>query len=307
MKFISTFIFLIFSLTFSQNLWSNVSFKLATYNIRNFDQDNRDKIRTDQKELQRILVSLQADIIAVQEIVNVAAFKTFLAEHLKTYDMILSNCGGSGSQHLGFVYNKNKVVLKKSWQDDRLIMSENCGGGVRPAFLANFHLTTQKIDILAMAVHLKAGSKPKDLEKRKEQYKILNTVINEQLKQFPNMAILGDFNTTDHVPGNPSYRDFNEFLDQVNFLDLSAELECTAYWSGTKNDGLEYPSLLDHVLVSKNWHSVFKQEEVNNASHCQKVSCDVNKADQLGVSYTHVSDHCPVVTTFSSPQPEQRQ
>lgn len=54
------------------------SLTVGTYNIRNFDYDERYRIKTNKPELAKIIKETQADLIAVQEINNTTEFVRYV-------------------------------------------------------------------------------------------------------------------------------------------------------------------------------------------------------------------------------------
>ena len=62
------------------------SITIGAYNIRNFDYDERYRIRTDKPQLSVMLKNLKVDVLSVEEVVNKAEFELFML-HVTT-----SNC-----------------------------------------------------------------------------------------------------------------------------------------------------------------------------------------------------------------------
>ncbi len=269
--------------------------KLATFNIRNFDYDERGRISTDKDALAKILNSLSFDVLAVEEINQVQVFKDFIQKRLPNHDTALSQCGGAHAQHLGFVFNKKKFKLNSFKEDGRL--SEGCDVGVRPAAIADFTEIATGFNFTAIALHLKSG--PKFTEKRYESLNIVMSIVNDLKKAGKvNFVIMGDLNTTDFSEHGSGFNRLNSFLAKNDFSSLSTKLKCTAYWWGGSDDGLESPSTLDHIIVNSNFKSNFKSFNVDAESHCKISSCKIMSPAQLGVGYTGVSDHCPVTGSF---------
>jgi hypothetical protein len=79
-------------------------------------------------------------------------------------------------------------------------------------------------------------------------------------------------------------------------IDLAQNLGCSAYWWGGSDDGIEDPSLLDHIVVTPGLRKNTNQAQVSG--HCKKVSCRQASLKDLGVSYESVSDHCPITATI---------
>ena len=97
--------------------------RISSYNIRNFDYDDRHQVPTNKPLLQSELKALDADLLGVQEIQQVEEFKSFLKSNFSQYNYTFSNCGGVKKQKLGVVYNKYKLKLLSSYEDKRLILT----------------------------------------------------------------------------------------------------------------------------------------------------------------------------------------
>jgi len=290
---------LTFILIFSQTISSSkvlASLSLATYNIRNFDYDSRDDIHTNKSALRGIIKKINSDLIAVQEIVNKEEFKSFVKKNLSQYSVKLTDCGGAGKQKLGFLYKKNVLNLESFVADDRVANGGKCNMGLRPAAIARFKIKRTGKRFTAIAVHLKAGGRQSNADVRYRQYSILTEIIKELKKgRKKRIVVLGDFNTTDYVFRNQNYERFIDFADSNKLIDFSANLDCTSYWFGGNRDGLESPSVLDHILVTENFYDEFTYSSSEAKAHCKSASCQVSTPEHLGVSFQEVSDHCPVV------------
>lgn len=107
---------------------------------------------------------------------------------------------------------------------------------------------------------------------------------------------MGDFNTTGYTPKNEDFSRFNDMLDQSGMWTASENFACTSYWTGADADPAESPSVLDHIVMSNAMASNIESTQVG--AHCQKLSCAAVTAEELGLSYAKVSDHCPVQVTF---------
>lgn len=270
---------------------------LGSYNIRNFDYDQREQISTNINELAQTLNSMKSDLISIQEIREKYNFKNFIENRFDDFKVILSECGGSNDQHLGFIYNQRKYKLLKFWEDMRVVhfnqsRSENCRYGSRPLALAKFKdLDTNKV-FIAISVHLKSGGTPHSIKKRFKQLNELKNLVRS-LKREGNESfiIMGDFNSTEYNQPGEHAKKFKRIVREMGMIDLSSSLNCTSYWWGGIEDGMNHPSVLDHILVTDD----FYQEKSRVLSHCQKLRCEVTNEFSMGISYNEVSDHCPQV------------
>ena len=275
---------------------------IGSYNIRNFDYDERYRIRTNKPELSNIILELGVDILSVEEINNTAAFEGFVAKSLPEFETELSRCGGLGQQHVGFVYNKAKIELLSFHED---LSTSNpgtegaCDTGSRPLAIGLFQVKATKQRLYGITVHLKAGSGGEALAKRKRQLEIIKNLISELkaktgVKEF---FIAGDFNTTNYLNRGDDYHMLTAFTKETDLVDMAQGLGCSAYWWGGTDDDWEIPTLIDHVIVTKELMGK-KGSRAKVWGHCQKVNCQEASKQDLGVGYESVSDHCPVTATF---------
>jgi endonuclease/exonuclease/phosphatase family metal-dependent hydrolase len=295
MKSFLTALFLVSTLT------AQAAVTIGTYNIRNFDYDERYRIRTNKPELASLLLNLKADVLSVQEINNTAEFEKFVGSKLPGYDTELSRCGGAHGQRLGFLYNK-KTIEMLAFNEDLSISEPGtpgaCDAGSRPMAIALFKIRATGQRFYGMSVHLKSGSDPSAMKKRFKQYQIIKQTINELSSKsgIRDFYVAGDFNTTEYISRGSDYTQLTTVVKELGMIDLASNLKCSAYWWGGTDDGIETPSLLDHVIATPGL--VKSQPKVKVGGHCEKVSCRQVPERDLGVSYESVSDHCPITATI---------
>ncbi len=277
------------------------SITIGAYNIRNFDYDERYRIRTDKVELSSMLKNLKTDVLSVEEIVNTAEFNTFITTKMPGHKAAISECGGAHGQHLGFIYNTQTVNLL-SFNED-LSISEpgqagGCDSGSRPLAIALFEIKATKQKFYGMTAHLKSGSAPDSMDKRAKQYLIIKKIINELKSKtgIVDFYVAGDLNTTEYLNRGGDYTRLTKVVSELGMIDLSQNVGCSAYWWGGTEDGLEEPALLDHVIVTPGLRKTTNQAQAH--AHCKKVSCRQAALKDLGVSYESVSDHCPITATI---------
>ncbi|MGE3608155.1 MAG: endonuclease/exonuclease/phosphatase family protein [Bacteriovoracaceae bacterium] len=274
---------------------------IGAYNIRNFDYDQRARIPTNKAELEKILLSLNADVLSVEEIGNTAEFERFVANKLPGYAVTLSRCGGAHGQKVGILYKTSTVELLSFNEDLRTSDpggTESCDAGSRPLGIGLFVVKATKQKFYGITAHLKSGNNAEDQAKRMKQYQIIRDVISE-LKSKTAVAdyyVAGDFNTTNYITRGSDYKALTKVVSELGMVDLTQNTACSAYWWGGTDDGRESPSLLDHIIVTPGLMK--KQTQAKAATHCQKVNCREVPTRDLGVSYESVSDHCPVTATI---------
>ncbi len=275
---------------------------IGTYNIRNFDYDSRSRVKTDKSALTSILENLNADVLSIQEINNTDEFHRFVARNLPGYKAALSECGGAHGQKLGFLYNTKTINLIDFTEDVSISNPgghETCNDGSRPMAIAQFQIKENKQKFFGVAVHLKSGSQANSVYKRNQQYSLIIQKIKD-LKYATNVQdyfIAGDFNTTEFITRGSDYQNLGKVVSNLGMVNLTQRVACTAYWWGGTDDGIETPSILDHLIVSPGLIKVNKPE-LKVGGHCQKVRCQQVSEHDLGVSYEGVSDHCPITSTI---------
>lgn len=272
---------------------------LGTYNIRNFGAGELKSVEqtTNQFLLKQIINEANSDIMTVQEIVDETAFAQFLGKSFPQYKFILSKCGGTGNQKLGILYNSNYFKLNWSVEDQRIADGDSCHGGLRPALIAELESIRGRAKIHVVAVHLKAGGRPNNIETRFRQLEIIGQIVEElRQKNRNHIVVMGDFNTTEYIQGGEYAERFKSKIREFNLIDFAEEIDCSSYWKGAiPEENLRFASLLDHIIVSKELHTEFKRDTSQSLAHCKKKSCRQETAEGLGLTYNEVSDHCPVV------------
>lgn len=280
---------------------SQAGITIGAYNIRNFDYDQRYKITTNKVELSTTLKSLNADVLSVEEINNTEAWDKFVATKMTGYDTEVSRCGGDHGQHLGFLWNKNTVEMLKF--DEEIAMSNpgkpgTCDSGSRPAAVALFKIKATGQQFFGITLHLKSGNDAGSVQKRGKQYQILALIINtlKQKTGVKDYYFAGDLNTTEYVNRGADYVQLNQVVKSLGMVDVTSNLKCTAYYWGGTDDGIETPSMLDHIVVTPGLSRGAPRVQAH--THCAKVSCREVPIRELGISYESVSDHCPITATM---------
>lgn len=288
------------------SLNSHASFRLATYNIRNFDYDERSRIPTNKQHLVQTLKDINADLIAVQEINQTHTFDSMIKRNfLGKYETVFTKCGGAHDQRLGFIFNKSKFSLISFNQDLRTVQpnqtqrrdsrgSIDCRDGSRPLAVGQFLEKPTKRRIIAISLHLKSGGRPNSIQKRFRQLDIINRVIQEKRREgFEHFVVLGDFNSTQYISAGSGRERFKSMVRKMRLNDHAENLACSAYWWGGRDDRTQYPSALDHILVSSSLQSN-KTTTAKLYGHCAKLRCEITHESDMGVSFDEVSDHCPI-------------
>jgi endonuclease/exonuclease/phosphatase family metal-dependent hydrolase len=274
---------------------------IGAYNIRNFDYDERSKISTNKAELSTIIKNLKVDVLSVEEINNTSEWDKFVQTKLPGYDTEVSRCGGAHGQRLGFLYKKDSVELL-SFNEDLAITEPgtqgSCNTGSRPLAIGLFKIKSTGQKFYGMTAHLKSGSGGVAL--RSKQFEIIKKIIRELKTKtgVQDFYLAGDLNTTEYLNRGSDYNMLTKFVKDLGMIDLASNLKCSAYYWGGTDDGIETPSLLDHVIVTTGLVTLKTGTSATAHGHCKKVSCREVPVKELGISYESVSDHCPVTATI---------
>src|SRR5690606_7483281 len=137
-------------------------------------------------------------------------------------------------------------------EDLSLSAGGGCNSGSRPLAIALFENIKTKQRFYGMTAHLKSGSSSDSVKTRTEQFGLIRNIIAD-LKwrtKIQDFFLSGDLNTTNFTPNGTDYRLMNRFLKETQMVNLTQSLGCSAYWWGGTDDGIESPSLLDHVIAT---------------------------------------------------------
>lgn len=284
------------------SLTAQAKLRIAQYNIRNFDYDERANIPTNKDFLYDTIKSMDPDFMAVEEIREVQTFTDFIAKRFNgKYQVALTKCGGAHGQRLGFVYNVNKFKLIKLEEDLRTSNPQHqtqplCYDGSRPLAVGTFLKLDSNEIVLAVAAHLKSGGQSSSIKKRFAQLEIISSIIKEKRKiGIKNFMVMGDLNSTEYMFKGKEYKQFLKIVTDMNLIDLARDIKCSAYWWGGIDDNKQYPSLLDHLMVSQELKDSEELTKAKALGHCEALKCNATSESSMGTSFDEVSDHCPVL------------
>lgn len=239
--------------------------------------------------------------MAVQEVVNVTLLKNIIKKQFPHLNLVLSKCGGKGSQKLGFIYNPSRLALLSFKEDFIVKEQKHCSEGLRPIVVATFKDKVNYETFRVIGVHLKAGGADRDVEVRAKQlYRLQNAIVKYRKSSNQNYPLitLGDFNTTDFKFDPYMNKSFHNLVRRSETFDVTQALECTSYWWGGENDGKEHPSHLDHILIDSNWLNQWSNFKIKAGAHCEKLRCRKTPYQDMGETFSKLSDHCPISVTL---------
>ncbi len=263
--------------------------RVATFNIRMFPQPTTDLAR-----VAETLVQLDADIIAVQEIVSERALREVLrqasASSGRDYRAVLSRC--RHPRHgltTGVVWDASRwhLVEHRDYPQLRPDGNGTCGR-TQPGLLGVFDGPDEQA-VAVLSVHLDAH--PHGFAARREQWRkviAIQTALREELGR-PVLA-LGDFNSTGFTTAPPEEPAFvRQRVQEAGLQLLTDDIACTEYYRPPGSDAY-LPSILDHIVATDGrWSPAYA------LGLCARLSCDVTPPPDMDPDYSAVSDHCPVV------------
>ncbi|MBX0332803.1 choice-of-anchor J domain-containing protein [Pontibacter sp. HSC-14F20] len=295
---------------------------IVSWNLEWFGADKDDRgseLGPNDEELQfanakKALQTLDADIIAFQEIANDAAMASLIAE-LPAYDFVRSDVHSYSwdpsrnlvPQKLYVAYKKDvikvksqKVLLHKLYQDvlagtatlpDYPAAQTSFWASGRLPLMVELEATvngvTQQIYVVNLHTRANSGTNVTPYNQRKYDVQVLKDSLAAQYPNV-NLVMLGDMNDdVDVSVVNDLPSTLNPFVQDENYRALTYDLSVAGgytYASGS------FQSFLDHIIVSKSLVDEYIEESVTIE----------NQLLSLIPSYrSTTSDHVPVSARFS--------
>ncbi len=271
--------------------------RVATWNIRFFPGPD-----TDERRAAEILATVDADLIAVQEIVDSAALRrlvTSASAHLanrpgalpRVYDFVLAESGGHGNQFVGFVYDLNSIELTSVETLTSLQMTPD----LRPSLYAYVRSLRKGLDFQVIANHTDSGVEVRDYAHRMEFLDALAAEVGRRRSVDADIVALGDFNTMGHleegeiagVTAEEEIAAVDSRLTGMGMRRITSDPGCTEYYQGSG-------SLLDHIFVASAMREVPLEPLARVGGYCAVYSCGPLDPQAMPYDYRRVSDHCPV-------------
>ncbi|NBP69319.1 MAG: hypothetical protein EBU52_11295 [Cytophagia bacterium] len=221
---------------------NNATLDVATWNIENFPNNGTTTLNL----AKEIINTMDADIIAVQEIVSGTNFNTLIAS-LDGYAGVV--VGSGGSQKLGYIYKTSEITSFETPVE--LFTDDNCAFP-RPALKTTLtHVSGKQVTFIN--VHLKCcDDAPTQsclggIERRRQASTKLKAYIDQNLSNQA-VIVLGDWNDDITQPeGNQVFSNFVNDANNYKFADMPIATGSTANFS---YQSTQYLSHLDHILIS---------------------------------------------------------
>ncbi len=255
---------------------SATTLDLASWNIENFP-----RAEATPKMVADLIASMELDIVAVQEIENIAAWDELVAR-LPDHDGVLSShtYGNGTFQKVGYIYRAGMVTMSGGTQlfdndgfefpRPPLQVVATIDDGVRPAY-----------EIVIITLHLKAGRGFDDRQRREAAMVTLEGHVRTTASGIdPDVVILGDFNEI--VTETAGRAVFDPFLNAPTLYSLETE----ELADGGTVTFVPSGSMLDHAITTASIGAA-------------RTAVEVPKLNQTYAPYNgSVSDHLPVVVSF---------
>ena len=259
-----------------------------------------------QANIKRVMDSLDADIYAFSEVVDINRFKT-LIESSAGYGFIVSDyCSNaanttSGSyapgQKIAFAYRKSVITnpIARGLLKSSTAANSNWASG-RVPFLLQADVVngtaTKKMNFILL--HGKSGSTASDHLRRKDGAKELKDTLDASFNAA-NIIILGDYNddldSTISEGVNPALSSYDDIVkdstDADRYKAVSMILSNTGH-----NSMIGYNDFIDHVIISN-------ELEADYINGSVRLIREVN--DWIANYATTTADHIPVLSRYLLP------
>ncbi len=242
---------------------------VVTWNIEHFPLNGSTTINA----IKDIILNMDADIIALQEMDDIDAFGT-LVDAIDGWEGELYDV--RGGIEIAYMYKSSEITafsaLSVIYNDDSSPFPR------QPVLLTATH--KNGLEITFINIHLKCCGDTGDKDRREHASELLKTYIDQNL-DTENVIVLGDYN--DHIVSGSPFSNFISDTDNFLFADMEIANGSSSLWSYPS-----WPSHLDHILMSN--------ELIDNF-----VSSETLPLNTEVSGYTsNVSDHLPVTATFSN-------
>lgn len=261
------------------NFGTDSTLDVITWNIEHFPKNGQ----TTMDYVAEIILALDVDVVAMQEIEDVDEFYDFI-DDLDGYD------GFNGNHEyakLGYIYKTSEIEVNEIYE----VLTNNPRAFPRPPLV--MELTYQGEDVVIYNNHFKCcgnGSMDEsdewDQETRRRDAS--NTLALNINFNFPNTPVimLGDLN--DILTDSPNNNVFNVYLD-----DPENYLFADMFIAEVNNDNWSYPSWpshLDHILIT---NEIFEEDAAFDYV-CDIIKLDDYMSGGLNAYDNNISDHRPV-------------
>ena len=276
--------------------------RFATFNIRNFPvaadmvdsgkQPVAYQLETDQDRLRRVLDTLNADVIAVQEIWDGEELQR-LVDRLApeyTYQAVFATNDWS-PQHVGLLVNTAKLTIEWKRDHPEVDITKSMRSGLSVRLVSK---EDDGVDLTVMALHLASGESPSRGNLRRQQAEVAAGIVAAEIEELgdDDYLVLGDLNT---ARGEAELVDIDAAFAGADLSRRANGTGCTAYFAENSKKPAVTGSVIDQVYI----HGLGELDgsvPLLSGTHCAVHQCQGFESRDLqsGGTYWSVSDHCPV-------------
>ena len=242
---------------------------IVTWNIENFPKNNLTNMY-----VRQIIDSLDVDIIALQEIVDIQNFNNILDSLGNDWVGFRSGEINSDYQELSYIVNTQNIEIVSN---PYTILNDNSYYfAYREPYV--LEISYQNNNFILINIHYKCcnGSEDRRLQASLLLHSYINTFFNDS-----KVIVLGDFNDL-LIDNNNVFSPFLSDMNNFYFTDFSIANSSNEFWSFPS-----WPSHLDHILITN--------ELFNYVVDTQTVLVDWSLNGGLSAYDAYVSDHRPVM------------
>tara|TARA_Y100000389_G_C17471344_1_gene531502 strand:- start:1696 stop:2586 length:891 start_codon:yes stop_codon:yes gene_type:complete len=247
----------------------NNTLDLVTWNIENFPKNNLTNMYVKQ-----IIDSLDVDIIALQEIVDMQNFNNILDSLGNDWVGFRSGGIDSDYQELSYIINTQNIEIVSN---PYTILNDNSYYfAYREPYV--LEISYQNNNFILINIHYKccSGSEDRRLQASLLLHSYINTFFNDS-----KVIVLGDFNDL-LIDNNNVFSPFLSDMNNFYFTDFTIANSSNTFWSFPS-----WPSHLDHILITN--------ELFNYVVDTQTVLVDWSLNGGLSAYDAYISDHRPVM------------
>lgn len=241
---------------------STETFDIVTWNIEQFPKSGNTI-----SLLATIIPTLNADIIAVQEIGTVTNFNSLVAA-LPGWSGVLSG----GSLKTGYLYKNSEVTVSAVTYP----LVDASAFPRSPMFITATH--TSGLEVTLINLHLKCCDDGTSIPRRRDASQKLKAYIDANLSTKA-VVMVGDYNEDITQPeGNDVFKNFVDDSNNYKFADMTIAQCGSENWSYPS-----WPSHLDHILITNELFDKVVETRTLKLNVCESQY------------YGSVSDHRPVL------------
>lgn len=252
--------------------------EIASWNIEQFPKHSRTV-----EDVREIILDLDVDIFAIQEITNVDSFQA-LVNSLPEYEGRVGVNASNFSLWPGIIYKTSLVtVLGETY----LFTNDSYTFPRAPyALRLKVQKNNREFDFTLIILHLKASGDEESENRRRNAIQALENYVTDKLTtpgEDPDFVLAGDWN--DVLDDPPSDNVFQPFLQKPQYYVF-----LTAPFLGNPDEytfiGGSFRSLIDHLMITTAIDTTYPSK-----------TTQILKIDQdFGGYLNEVSDHRPVAT-----------